>query len=134
MIAMELSQILINERSDEQLIFLKEIDGDRQLRIVLRIFEALLIDRVLKGVENPRPLTHDLLMSMVLAMGAKLQKVLIDEVHEQVYHAKIVLLKDDGEEVSLDARPSDGITLALKTNAPLFVNSSVFEVLPRKGD
>lgn len=133
MIAVELSQILINDRSDEQLIFLKEIDGDRQLRIVLRIFEALLIDRVLKGTENLRPLTHDLLIGIIHALDAELDKVIINEVHGQVFHAQLVLIKD-GEEVFMDARPSDGITLALKSEVPLFVESSVFESSSEKGD
>jgi uncharacterized protein len=126
MIAVELSQILINDRSDEQLVFLKEIDGERQVRLVLRIFEALLIDRILKGTENLRPLTHDLLLGVIFALNGTLKRVIIDEVNDQVYHAKIVIEKD-GEEISMDARPSDGITLALKTEAPLFVESSVFE-------
>lgn len=133
MIAVELSQILINDRSDEQLIFLKEIDGDRQLRIVLRIFEALLIDRVLKGTENLRPLTHDLLLGTIQALGASLEKVIINEVDGQVFHAQIVLMKDD-EEIVMDARPSDGINLALKSEVPLFVESSVFESSSEKGD
>ncbi|MDF1663948.1 MAG: bifunctional nuclease family protein [Planctomycetota bacterium] len=133
MIAVELSQILINDRSDEQLIFLKEIDGDRQLRIVLRIFEALLIDRVLKGTENLRPLTHDLLIGTIHALDAELDKVIINEVHGQVFHAQLVLIKD-GEEVFMDARPSDGITLALKSEVPLYVESSVFESSSEKGD
>ena len=133
MIAVELSQILINDRSDEQLIYLKEIDGDRQLKIVLRIFEALLIDRLLKGTENLRPLTHDLLLGTIHALDGELEKVIINEVHGQVFHAQIVL-KKDGEELFMDARPSDGIILALKSELPLFVESSVFEASSEKGD
>lgn len=125
MIRVELAAIVINERSDEQVIALREADGERQFPIVIGMFEAFAIDRIVKGRSSERPLTHDLLASMVDALGGRIVRVAIDDLRDETYFAKVVVRRADDEEVLVDARPSDAITLALKSQVPIYVAERV---------
>ncbi|MCO5165801.1 MAG: bifunctional nuclease family protein [Planctomycetes bacterium] len=125
MIRVELSAIVINERSDEQVIALREVEGERQFPIVIGMFEAFAIDRIVKGRASERPLTHDLLANMVGALGGRVVRVAIDDLRDETYYAKVVVRRGDEEEVFVDARPSDAITLALKVSVPIFVAERV---------
>ena len=86
-VAMELSRIIISEINDEQVIYLKEIDGPRTFPILIGIFEATSIDRRVKHQEAPRPLTHDLLVNAVEQLGGEFQDVVISELKEHTYYA-----------------------------------------------
>jgi bifunctional DNase/RNase len=125
---MELSRIIISEINEQQVIYLKETDGDRQFPILIGIFEATSIDRRVKGYPAPRPLTHDLLVSAVEAMGAEFQDVIISDLKEHTYFAKL-RLRHEGEVLEIDARPSDAIAVAVTCDPPLpiYVNESVLE-------
>lgn len=125
MIRVELAAIVINERSDEQVIALREADGQRQFPIVIGMFEAFAIDRIVKGRASERPLTHDLLGAVVETLGAKVVRVSIDDLRDETYYAKVVLRRGEDDEVSVDARPSDAITLALRAQAPIYVAERV---------
>ncbi|KAF0241073.1 MAG: hypothetical protein FD180_4633 [Planctomycetota bacterium] len=127
---MELSRILLCETNDEQQITLKEVGGDRSFPIVIGIYEAAAIERKIKGQRSPRPLTHDLLTSVIAEMGARIDRVIISELRETTFFAKLILEKD-GQEMEVDARPSDAIALAISSSAPIFVDDSVLkEVKP----
>jgi bifunctional DNase/RNase len=115
---MELSRIIISEINDQQVIFLKEVEGDRTFPILIGIFEATSIDRRVKGVEAPRPLTHDLLVNAVELLGGEYQDVVISELREHTYYAKL-RVRYEGELVEIDARPSDAIAVAVTCNPPL---------------
>lgn len=117
-VAMELSRIIISEINDQQVIYLKEIEGERTFPILIGVFEATSIDRHVKQIETPRPLTHDLLVATVEAMGAELQDVVITELHEHVYYASL-RVRHEGELVEVDARPSDAIAVAMTCDPPL---------------
>ena len=117
-VAMELSRIIISEINDQQVIYLKEIDGPRTFPILIGIFEATSIDRRVKGFEAPRPLTHDLLVNSVEALGAEFQDVVISELREHTYYAKL-RVRQEGELVEIDARPSDAIAVAVTCDPPL---------------
>ncbi len=127
-VAMELSRIIISEINDQQVIYLKEIDGERTFPILIGVFEATSIDRHVKQIETPRPLTHDLLVASVEALGAELQDVVITELHEHVYYASL-RIRQDGELISVDARPSDAIAVAMTCDPPLpiYVSEEVLE-------
>lgn len=125
MIRVELAAIVINERSDEQVIALREVEGERQFPIVIGMFEAFAIDRIVKGRTSERPLTHDLLASMIGALGGRIIRVAIDDLRDETYYAKVVVRRGDQEEVLVDARPSDAITLALKAQVPIYVAERV---------
>ena len=84
---MELTRIIINENNEQQIIFLKEVDGERTFPIVIGIFEATSIDRRVKGLPAPRPLTHDLLANTIELLGGELQDIFISELRDHTYFA-----------------------------------------------
>ena len=125
---MHLSRIIISEINEQQFIYLREVDGDREFPIVIGIFEATSIDRRVKNFESPRPLTHDLLVNTVEQLGAELDSVHIHELRETTYYAKL-RIKLDGEFIDVDARPSDAIAVAVtcKPRLPIFVSEEVLD-------
>jgi len=125
-VAMELARIIISEINSEQVIYLKEIDGERTFPILIGIFEATSIDRRVKGFEAPRPLTHDLLVSAVELLGGEFQDVVINELKDHTYFA-ILRVRQEGELIEIDARPSDAIAVAVTCDPPLpiYVNEDV---------
>ncbi|MCA9193708.1 MAG: bifunctional nuclease family protein [Planctomycetales bacterium] len=128
-VKMQLSRIIITEISDNQVIYLREVDGERQLPIVIGIFEATSIDRRVKGdFKPPRPLTHDLIVSIAQGLGAEFERVEITELRDQTYYAKIVLVRD-GQSIEIDSRPSDAIALAVTVvpNLPILVAEDVLD-------
>ena len=122
----ELSRIIINEASDQQIIVLKERHGQRSLPIVIGITEIFAIDRRLKGIRPPRPMTHDLLDSVIKNLGAKIEKIVINDLRNHTFYAKIYLIFN-GQTVEIDSRPSDSIALGVASNAPIYVAEHVFE-------
>ncbi len=122
----ELSRIIINETSDQQIIVLKERNGKRSFPIVIGIVEIFAIDRRLKGIQPPRPMTHDLLDSVIENLGAKIEKIVISDLRNHTFYAKIYL-NSDGQTVEIDSRPSDAIALGAASNAPIYVAEHVFE-------
>ena len=117
-VQMELSRIIISEINDQQVIYLKEVEGDRAFPILIGLFEATSIDRRVKGHPTPRPLTHDLLVNTVENLGGELQDVVISELKDHTYYARL-RVKHDGELVEVDARPSDAIAIAVTCDPPL---------------
>jgi len=125
-VEVELSRIIINETSDQQIIVLKERHGQRAFPIVIGIVEIFAIDRRLKGIEPPRPMTHDLLASVIEHLGAKVERIVIDDLRNHTFFAKIYLTLD-GRTVKVDSRPSDAIALCAAIDAPIFVADQVFD-------
>src|SRR5215210_5161994 len=121
---MELKRIIINEVLDQQVIMLREVEGERSFPIVIGIFEATSIDRRVKNTPSPRPLTHDLVASVIDNMGGELQDIYISELREHTYYAKLRIRKD-GELVEVDCRPSDAIALAVTAKVPIYVAEDV---------
>ncbi len=125
-VEVELSRIIINEASDQQIIVLKERHGQRSFPIVIGIVEIFAIDRRLKGIKPPRPMTHDLLGSVVENLGARIEKIVINDLRNHTFYAKIHL-SSNGRTVKIDSRPSDAIALGVASNAPIFVAEHVFD-------
>jgi uncharacterized protein len=123
-VQMELKRIIINEVHDQQVIMLREVEGERSFPIVIGIFEATSIDRRVKGTHTPRPLTHDLVAAVIDQMGGELQDVYICELKEHTYYAKLRIRKD-GESIEIDSRPSDAIALAVTAHVPIYVADDV---------
>jgi bifunctional DNase/RNase len=117
-VAMELSRIIISEINDQQVIYLREIDGPRTFPILIGFHEATCIDRRVKGIEAPRPLTHDMLVGAIESLGGEFQDVVISELREHTYYAKL-RVRHDGELVEIDSRPSDAIAVAVTCTPPL---------------
>jgi uncharacterized protein len=121
----ELTRIVLRDTADEQTIYLREKAGQaRVFSIVIGRPEARAIDRAVRNQSPPRPLTHDLLATVVEASGCTLEKVEITEVKESTFFA-VLHLRRDGEVFQVDARPSDAIALAVRTKARIFVSDDV---------
>jgi uncharacterized protein len=123
---MELKRIIISEIHEHQVIMLKEVDGDRSFSIMIGIFEATSIDRRVKRLPSPRPLTHDLVTSVIDNLGGELRDVYISELKDHTYYAKL-RIRQNGEMVEVDSRPSDAIALAVTASVPIYVSEEVLE-------
>jgi bifunctional DNase/RNase len=123
----ELSRIIINEMSDQQIIVLKERYGERSFPIVIGIVEIFAIDRRLKGIKPARPMTHELLASVIEHLGARIEKIVINDLRSHVFYARIHLSLN-GDTIEVDARPSDAIALGVATDAPIYVADHVFDL------
>jgi bifunctional DNase/RNase len=123
-VQMELRRIIINEIDEHQVIILKEVEGDRSFPIVIGMYEAATIDRRVRGVTTPRPLTHDLIVSAVDQMGGEIQDIVISELQEHTYFAKL-RIRQEGELLEVDCRPSDAVALAVTARVPIYVNEEV---------
>src|SRR2546429_6375669 len=123
---MELKRIIINEVHDQQVIMLREVEGERSFPIVIGIFEATSIDRRVKGLPAPRPLTHDLLANTIELLGGELQDIFISELRDHTYYAKL-RIRSSGEIIEVDSRPSDAIAVAVTVDVPIFVAEEVLD-------
>jgi uncharacterized protein len=127
MIQVELSRIIIDEKRQDQVIVLKEKDGERQIPIVIGFMEASSIKIKISGVDVPRPMTHDLLVNVMQVLGGSLERVVIDKLVNNTFHAKLEIKSKDGEIIMIDSRPSDSIALAVRFKAPIFVADEVLQ-------
>ncbi len=135
MIEVKIDSIRVSLMSQHRVVVLKETDSDRYLPIWIGPFEADAITLQLQGVQVARPLTHDLLKSIIDQMGAKISHVIVTELKNDTFFAHIVM-DLDGKNIEIDARPSDAIALAVRVNAPLFVAEQVMEeaaIVPETG-
>lgn len=133
MIQVELNKIRIDEKRGEQIIVLKEKNGDKKLPIVIGIIEATAIKMKVVGYDPPRPLTHDLFNEVINELNAKLEKVVIEKLDNNIFYAKLFLKDANNDIKKIDARPSDSIALALRADADIFVEESVLENAQYKG-
>lgn len=127
MVEMELNKIVIDEKRHEQLIVLKEKNGDRVLPIVIGLNEIAAIKSKISGVKPPRPITHDLMFACVQALGATVNRIVIDKLENNIFFAKIIFAASDGQIKIVDARPSDSIALSVRARAPIFVEEGVLK-------
>ena len=125
-VQMELSRIFIREMTEMQIIELTEVDGERTFPIVIGLPEAFAIERRLKGIEIPRPQTHDLLASVIDHLGGTLVRTVITHLSEGTFYARLIV-DQDGREIEIDSRPSDAIALGVAQNVPIFVAEEVLE-------
>lgn len=123
-VRMDLAQILISETRDNQLIALRERNGSRILHIVIGLNEAWAIERRLKKVPAPRPMTHELLANVIESLHAELEKVVITNLRDSTFYAKLVI-RGNGELIEVDSRPSDAIALGVASEVPIYVTEEV---------
>lgn len=123
-VQMALKRIIINEINEQQFVELREVDGPRKFTIVIGIFEATSIDRRVKRIQSPRPLTHDLLVNVIQEMGGELRDIVISDLREGTYFAKLRVAAN-GEITEIDARPSDAIAMAVTADVPIYVAEDV---------
>jgi bifunctional DNase/RNase len=126
MIEVSIDSIRVSLMSQHRVVVLKEVDADRYLPIWIGPFEADAITIELQGVQVARPLTHDLLRTVITSMGATISHVLVSELRNDTFYARIVL-DYNGHSLEIDSRPSDAIALAVRMGAPIFVAESVMD-------
>ena len=125
MAEMRLQSLKINDTGDRQYIALTEVGGDRELTIVIGYSEVQAIDRFVKNVRPPRPMTHELVSNLIEATGSRVERVDVTELRGGTYYAMIRLERPDGTLAEVDARPSDAIALATSLKAPIYVADEV---------
>ena len=125
-VQMELHKIVISEMQDQQVIFLKEVDGERTFPIYIGSGEAYAIERRLKGVLHLRPLTHDLLASVIEQLGGTIERIEINNLEDRTFFARIHIRRN-GQVVKIDSRPSDAIALGVTTSIPIYVADHVLD-------
>jgi len=124
MIEFELFEIRIDETMHEQIVVLKERHGERTLPIVIGFFEAQAIQIKVSEVELPRPLTHDLLASVIQALGAEVTHIVVNKLEKNTFYARIIFSRN-GDTIEIDSRPSDAIALAVRVQVPIYVEEEV---------
>lgn len=126
MIEVTIDSIRVSLMSQHRIVILKDVESDRYLPIWIGPCEADAITVELQEVEVTRPLTHDLLKSMISQMGAEIKHIMINELRNDVFYARIVL-DMNGRSMEIDSRPSDAIALAVRVKVPIYVDEGVME-------
>jgi bifunctional DNase/RNase len=126
LIEVELYQIVITDGVETQVIVLKEKQGERHLPIFIGVNEARAIERKLKDIPVPRPLTHDLAVDIIQRLGGEMMRVVINDLRDETYFA-CVEIRQNGSTREIDARPSDAVALAVRSSVPIFVEEFVID-------
>ncbi len=121
---MKVDKLGIDLLTHDPVVILKDMDGKRFLPILIGPFEATAIALALEGAPVPRPLTHDLMRTVFETLQARLEQVVIHDIRESTFFAKLIV-RTNGEVQEIDARPSDGIALALRMSAPIYVSDKI---------
>jgi len=129
MVSVVLYKIIMHENKHDQIIILKEKEGERQIPIIIGVAEAAAIKMKVSNIRPPRPLTHDLLKNVIERMEGQLERVVINKLEGSTFYARLIVKKSDGKTIDIDARPSDSIAIALRLDAPVFVEEEVFQKL-----
>jgi len=122
----EIKGLMLDPASNIPIVILRDTETQLFLPIWIGVFEANAIALRIEGVEPPRPMTHDLLRLVLEQLGAKVEKIVISDLKESTFFA-LIHLKQGEQSLTVDARPSDAIALALRTEAPIFVLRSVLD-------
>ena len=127
LVEVRVQSLALDRTTNSPVVILQEVDGERVLPIWIGPSEASAIAMQLADMEFSRPLTHDLLCSVLTGLGGALQKVIITKVQKSTYYAELIVRRN-GEVISLDARPSDSIAVALRVDARIFADGELLEV------
>jgi bifunctional DNase/RNase len=125
-IEMTIKGLMVDPITNMPIIILRDKDGQRVLPIWVGVFEANAIALQIENVTTPRPMTHDLLRNVIHDLKASIQKVVVSDLRDNTFYA-LIYLNVGGEVVAVDARPSDAIALALRAQAPIFVEDNVID-------
>jgi bifunctional DNase/RNase len=126
MIETVVESIRVNLVTQNRVVILKEVQGERHLPIWIGDFEAQAIAMELQGLASPRPLPYDLIKAVITDLGGAVERILVTDLAQDVFYARIVI-GVDGRTVEIDSRPSDAIALAVRTHTPILVEESVME-------
>ncbi len=125
-IEMKIRGLMMDPVTNMPIVILKDINGNSILPIWVGVYEANAIALEIEKVSTPRPMTHDLIKSLLLGLNAGMKKVVVSELKDDTFYA-IIWLERDGEIISVDSRPSDALALALRLDCPIYVEESVLK-------
>jgi bifunctional DNase/RNase len=125
-VEMKIRHLMMDPVTNLPIVILKDVSGNSVLPIWVGIYEANAIALEIEKVPTQRPMTHDLIKSLLLGLGTGVKKVVVNELKEDTFYA-LIWLERDGEMISVDSRPSDALALALRLDCPIFVEDSVLK-------
>lgn len=123
-VEMKIRTLMMDPVTQMPIVVLRDLDGNAILPIWVGVYEANAIALEIEKMQTPRPLTHDLIKSLLYGMDVRVDRVVVSELRDDTFYA-LIWLEKDGKMMSLDARPSDALALALRTDAPIFVDETV---------
>lgn len=134
LIEVKIGALIMDPNSNTPIVVLKGVDSEEILPIWVGAFEANAIALEIEKVVPQRPMTHDLLKNLIVQLGCSVDRIVISDLIDNTFFASIELMTSENGKVVLDARPSDAIALALRSDCQIFVESAVFEIsnLPAK--
>ncbi len=127
-IEVKIGSLIMDPNSNTPIVVLKGVESDKILPIWVGNFEANAIALEIEKIVSPRPMTHDLIRNLIAETGLEVQKIIISDLLDNTFYAKVELLDKNGKTILLDSRPSDAIALALRSDCPIFVEDKVFEI------
>ena len=125
-VEMKIRGLMMDPVTNMPIVILKDVDGNTILPIWVGIYEANAIALEIEKVSTPRPMTHDLIKTLLLGLGTGVRKVVVNELRDDTFYA-LIWLERDGELISVDSRPSDALALALRLDCPIYVEESVLK-------
>ena len=125
--------LILEPKTQQNVVVLREALGERILPIWIGPGEAQAIRRILSEEPFPRPLTHDLIALAIEGLKGRVTRIVISDMRDNTFYASIMIMRDD-ELLSIDARPSDSIAVALRTKAPIYVNDKLLQLPPPEGE
>lgn len=125
-VEMTIKGLMVDPITNMPIVVLRDLDGNRVLPIWVGIFEANAIALQIENIATPRPMTHDLLRNVITDMKGEVERIVVTELKDNTFYA-VICLRVAGEPVSVDARPSDAIALALRSKAPIYVEDTVLD-------
>jgi bifunctional DNase/RNase len=126
-VEMKIRGLMVDPATNTPIVILKDIQGDAVLPIWVGLYEANAIALEVEKSSTPRPMTHDLLKNLIQGLNARVERVVVTELRSDTFYA-VIWLNHDGESVSVDARPSDALALALRSDCPIFVSEEVIRI------
>lgn len=128
LVEVKIGALIMDPNTNSPIVVLKGIDSETVLPIWVGAFEANAIALEIEKIVPQRPMTHDLLRNLIIECGLRPSRVIVTDLLENTFYALIELLNENGELVSMDARPSDAIALALRLDCPIFVQQKVIDL------
>lgn len=125
-VEMKIRGLMMDPVTNMPIVVLKDVNGNSILPIWVGIYEANAIALEIEKVSTPRPMTHDLIKTLLLGLGTGMRKVVVSELKEDTFYA-VIWLEKEGELISVDSRPSDALALALRLDCPIFVDEAVLK-------
>jgi bifunctional DNase/RNase len=135
-VEMKIRGLMVDPSTQQPIVILKDLDGNTVLPIWVGLFEASAIALEVEKATTARPMTHDLLRNLIHGLNAQVQRVVVSELRNDTFFA-VIWLEQAGETITIDARPSDALALALRSDCPIFVSEDVLrtaKVIPNPAD